>query len=535
MKPFWGRWVPHHSFVLAWRPGQEACLSTIVSPQEDRLAALRQATGRFSASSASLQAQLTGLVDQTGQLGGPLSWLRSKVNEQVAAQREAAGLVSKAGLKVCTLGKAGGREGEAECLPVERVEESIRPTLERALEQSRALTALDPTGWALPGEEAPVLATALHMVQAMFGQIVHSLMAMPAGREKQIHWAEGTKAFLDQTESRLGLLMRRSRDLARETAWRADWLAWVREAVRVVQKHEKPGSNLVERLDCLTQEVAETAVLGADLSKVWWQPALDETDASVWVAADGWNMAWVACEVARLEGVNPRALVGSETLHACFLHDVGMALIDKELWQQAGRLEGADRRQMEAHTRRAEELVGKLMPGRHAVRRAVQWHHERIDGTGYPDSFKGPELSPLSKWISVLDVYCGLQLERAHRKAVSSVDAWRTVQAWSRQGLLEQSEVARLDLVGPLPAGTLLRLSDGALGVGGGCVTQGDVSSAWVIPITNGSGQVLAIPQGPLVIDPRLVVGVGRGVGDIVACHGAERMALLKEVCPWLG
>ncbi len=507
----------------------------VAKSAEERLGFIRQAVDRFTQGSASLQSELAGIVDKTGRLSGPLAWLRRQVNEQVAAQRETSGLLNH--LKVIQEPDApailkGPLEFSGD-LPVEHLDETVRPTLERALEQTKALCGLNPGAWALPGEEPPVLATGLKQIQVIFGQMVHSLLSMPSARERQIHWAEGAKAFLDQVESRVSLVVHRGRELSRETALRADWLAWVHEAIRVGRNNEKPVPNLVDRLDSLAKEIAEISSTGVDLAKLWWQPVAGEAKPEIWVAADGWNLAWTAAEVARLEGVGSQSLVSSETLHSCLLHDIGMGLVPNELWLTEGRLVGEDRRKLEAHSRLGESLVASLMPERHVLRKAVLWHHERADGTGYPDGYKGPELAPLAGWLAVLDVYGGLQMDRPNRQAVSPVDAWRTVQAWARQGLLESSEASRLDLLGPLPIGTLVKLTDGSLGISAGCVQPGDISSAWVIPLTNPNGQALPVPQGPKIIDPRTVGGIGKS--DISAYQGLERKAQLREYCPWLG
>ena len=509
---------------------------TVAKSTEDRLGFIRQAVDRFARGSANLQSELAEIVDKTGRLGGPLAWLRGQVNEQQGAQRATSGMLSGIGASglEATLPVLPSHGGTSEVrLPVSRLDETVRPTLERALEQSRALAALDSAAWALPGEETPVLAAGLVRVQAIFGQLIHSLLSMPSDRDRQIHWAEGTRAFLDEVEGKLALLVQRSRELTRETALRADWFSWVREVVRAGINNEKPASNLVDRLDCLVREMAETGHLGVDLAKVWWQPVPGEKAPEVWVAADGWNLAWTAAEVARLEGVGPQALSASETLHSCLLHDIGMAFLPGDLWITEALLAGEQRKALEAHASRGEALVAQLMPERHGLRKAVLWHHERADGTGYPDGHKGPELSPLSGWLAVLDVYAGLQMDRAHRPAVSPVDAWRTVHAWARQGLLESSEAARLNLLGPLPIGTLIKMADGALALSAGCVSQADVSSAWVVPLTNSAGQPLAVPQSPKTIDPRTVGGIGRS--DVMAFHGLDRKALLRETCPWLG
>lgn len=503
--------------------------ASVIESPEGRLESLRDLTGRYSKDSEEVQSNLRKVLGQTGKVSGSMAWVKGKVQDQINATREASGLLGGLGIQIQ---QVKGEETSGNT--IERLSEGARPTLERALDLTRMLSALDVKAWTLSGEEPPILGIALQQVQTIFSQLVHALLAMPGDPIRQNHWAEGTGLFLDQMEGKIRNLVSRGRSLARETALRGDWLDWVREAIAAARSETKVLPEFGDRLDFLAKAIAENGVLGVNISQIWWQPAKWVNDPAIWIAADGWNLSWIACAVAHLEEVGPPALANSDILQACLVHDLGMALGDDLAWMGPGILESGEARKLEGHARRGEELVSKIFPGRHNLRKAVLWHHEKINGSGYPDGFTGPELSPLSKWLAVLEVYGGLQLDRPHRPGISPVDAWRTVNSWSRQGLLDPAEVARLELLGPLPPGTLLRMADGALGLVCGSLTQGDSATAWVSPFTTPHGQVLPVSGQPTIIDPRQVGGAG-GTADITACHGAHRRSLLRDYCPWLG
>ena len=109
--------------------------------------------------------------------------------------------------------------------------------------------------------------------------------------------------------------------------------------------------------------------------------------------------------------------------------------------------------------------------------------------------------------------------------------AWRTLQSWARQGLLDAAQVNRLDNLGPLPSGSLLRFGDGSLAMVAGSVSSGNSASAWISRFTGFGGQCLPFPAVPKVIDPREV----GSVGDFSAYTHRERREVLAHVCPWLG
>jgi putative two-component system response regulator len=68
------------------------------------------------------------------------------------------------------------------------------------------------------------------------------------------------------------------------------------------------------------------------------------------------------------------------------------------------------------------------------VRPIVRHHHERPDGSGYPDGLKGEEIPPLARILSVVDVYDALTSERPYRRAQAPAEALRELREEAAKG-----------------------------------------------------------------------------------------------------
>ena len=82
------------------------------------------------------------------------------------------------------------------------------------------------------------------------------------------------------------------------------------------------------------------------------------------------------------------------------------------------------------------------------VRTIVRYHHERLDGSGYPDGLKGDEIPLLAQIIGVVDVYDAMTTNRPYRTARSSEDALDALalevrRGWRRSDLVEAFTAAR--------------------------------------------------------------------------------------------
>ena len=99
-----------------------------------------------------------------------------------------------------------------------------------------------------------------------------------------------------------------------------------------------------------------------------------------------------------------------------YLHDVGKVGIPDAVLQKPTRLTEAEFELMKRHTVIGERLCGNLRSlGR--VRTIVRHHHERLDGTGYPDGLQGDDVPLLAQIVSIADVYDALTTTRPYREA----------------------------------------------------------------------------------------------------------------------
>jgi putative two-component system response regulator len=99
------------------------------------------------------------------------------------------------------------------------------------------------------------------------------------------------------------------------------------------------------------------------------------------------------------------------------LHDVGKISIPDAILDKPSSLTRAEYDLVKEHAAAGARIVEPLRSVRDAVP-LIRWHHERLDGTGYPDRLKGDEIPLLVRILSVADVYDSLSSERPYRSAL---------------------------------------------------------------------------------------------------------------------
>jgi putative nucleotidyltransferase with HDIG domain len=125
------------------------------------------------------------------------------------------------------------------------------------------------------------------------------------------------------------------------------------------------------------------------------------------------------------------------------LHDIGKMTIPERILAKPGRLTDREWARLRAHPEAGVALVDRL--GFEAgIAEIVLYHHERIDGSGYPDGMFAEAIPWHVRIVSVMDAFDALTSPRAYREALS-IDAARTLLAreagvrycpWAVSGLL---------------------------------------------------------------------------------------------------
>lgn len=104
------------------------------------------------------------------------------------------------------------------------------------------------------------------------------------------------------------------------------------------------------------------------------------------------------------------------------LHDIGKISISKSILEKPGRLTEEEWCEMREHTASGYRIL-KSIPELAHIAEYVLYHHERFDGSGYPEGLMRDEIPILSRILSVVDAYDAMTHDRSYRKAMSQEKA----------------------------------------------------------------------------------------------------------------
>src|SRR6185436_12359663 len=127
----------------------------------------------------------------------------------------------------------------------------------------------------------------------------------------------------------------------------------------------------------------------------------------------------------------PDLIDDQSTEYGFLLHDVGKIGIPDGVLLKPGPLTEAERRRMETHTILGEQMLGGVAFLHGEGLRVVRSHHERWDGTGYPDAIGGTEIPLGARIFAVADALDAMTSDRPYRRALPWTSATGEIEAQS--------------------------------------------------------------------------------------------------------
>jgi putative nucleotidyltransferase with HDIG domain len=124
---------------------------------------------------------------------------------------------------------------------------------------------------------------------------------------------------------------------------------------------------------------------------------------------------------------------------AATLHDIGKARIPLSILDKPGRLDPAEEEIMRRHPVIGYELLKDISGISPEILDGVRHHHEYLDGSGYPDALRAPEISDLVRLLTISDIFAALIESRSYSPAISRQDAYKIL--CGMDGKLERSLV----------------------------------------------------------------------------------------------
>jgi putative nucleotidyltransferase with HDIG domain len=112
---------------------------------------------------------------------------------------------------------------------------------------------------------------------------------------------------------------------------------------------------------------------------------------------------------------------------AALLHDVGKIDLPNDVLNKPAKLTDEEFAVVQEHPERGYEMLCST-PTLQKAAAGVRSHHERLDGSGYPDGLEGDEIPMEARIVAVADVWDALTSQRSYRDAMSKEDARRIMQ-----------------------------------------------------------------------------------------------------------
>lgn len=147
------------------------------------------------------------------------------------------------------------------------------------------------------------------------------------------------------------------------------------------------------------------------------------------------------------------------------LHDIGKIKIPKEIVAKPSTLTSLERREIEKHPQYAFELLSKLADLPPLAVQAVYQHHEKFDGTGYPQRLKGEQIHEYARIIAIADVYDALVSDRCYRPRFQSYEASEIISASSAFNFDLRLVKVFLENIVIYPVGSIVELNTNQRGV----------------------------------------------------------------------
>lgn len=194
---------------------------------------------------------------------------------------------------------------------------------------------------------------------------------------------------------------------------------------RTAEEFEENEENLIFNLVSQTAVAIVNSQLNKDMEKTYF-----ETISALALAVDAKDkysrghldrVANYCVQIANKMGLDREEI---ETLrNAARLHDIGKIGIPDEVLGKKGILTDQEMDLMRKHPEIGEGIIKPIRSLGHLCD-IIRHHHEKIDGTGYPDGLKGDEIAPLVRITTVADIYDALTTNRPYRVQFSKEKAF---------------------------------------------------------------------------------------------------------------
>jgi putative nucleotidyltransferase with HDIG domain len=206
------------------------------------------------------------------------------------------------------------------------------------------------------------------------------------------------------------------------------------------------------------------------------------------------------------------------------LHDIGKVRVPLEILNKPGTLTEKEFEIIKQHVKHGDAILRDTTGIDEMSVCVTCHHHERLNGSGYPEGLKGDEISEFGQIAAIVDIYDALTSERCYKCSMPPTEVLRKLFEWS-DGYLNRGLVERFILhMGIYPIGTVVRLRSGIIGV---VVSHGErgLLAPVVRAVYNTKREKLVVPY-EINLSSR---PAGQQLDEIIGCEASDLWNLRPE------
>ena len=277
-----------------------------------------------------------------------------------------------------------------------------------------------------------------------------------------------------------------------------DTLSEVYSHLTIDQKFHFPKGEVDRLGSVLAEEVGKTTHILLSLTS-------PET-ADAYTQAHSLNVSllsgYLAKRLCELKGYDPSLV--EKAIQAGLLFDLGKASVPREVLDKPEPLTEEERRLVRDHPVRSAEIARDSGVTDPEILAGIRHHHERWDGSGYPDGLEGDRIPIIARILAVADTFDAMTSQRVYKNAVSSKVSFNFIMSANETHF--DPDVCRVFLsgMGIYPPGCVVELSDGTVGT------------------------VAASTEGNL-LQPKILLQEGDQTRIIELCREAHRNLFIKR------
>ena len=175
------------------------------------------------------------------------------------------------------------------------------------------------------------------------------------------------------------------------------------------------------------------------------------------------NVAILLANFGRYLGLERNVL--KELTLGGLLHDVGKIMTPDEVLNKPGKLTDEEFGVMRQHVVHSYDILSNTAGITPTLLEVAANHHERLDGTGYPQRLKGEQLSLYTRMSGIVDVYDAVTADRVYKQGMQPTQAFRILLKGIDQHFDAELVTKFIKCMGVYPVGTLVQLSNQRLAV----------------------------------------------------------------------